>query len=152
MENEYISHHGVLGQKWGVRRYQNTDGSLTDKGRQHYYKTMKKVESLHKQAEHNKGKAVKYKSLAAKYNEKSLKKEYGGAFGLGKNEDKAIKYAKISAKYNRRNANLERKAYKEERKAEKLVNSLNKKYGNVSIHDLDEETIDRGKRYGLKMM
>ena len=29
----YISHHGILGQKWGVRRYQNKDGTLTDEGK-----------------------------------------------------------------------------------------------------------------------
>lgn len=32
-----ISHHGVKGQKWGVRRYQNKDGSLTSAGKARYY-------------------------------------------------------------------------------------------------------------------
>ena len=34
MNNEiYLQHHGVKGQKWGVRRYQNKDGSLTQAGK-----------------------------------------------------------------------------------------------------------------------
>ena len=28
-----IEHHGVKGQKWGVRRYQNPDGTLTEEGK-----------------------------------------------------------------------------------------------------------------------
>ena len=31
-----LHHHGVKGQKWGVRRYQNKDGSLTPEGRSRY--------------------------------------------------------------------------------------------------------------------
>lgn len=31
-----LSHHGILGQKWGIRRYQNSDGSLTAEGRTRY--------------------------------------------------------------------------------------------------------------------
>ena len=37
-----LYHHGVLGQKWGIRRYQNKDGSLTPAGRRHLEKLDKK--------------------------------------------------------------------------------------------------------------
>lgn len=33
---EYIYHHGIKGQKWGVRRFQNKDGSLTNAGKKRY--------------------------------------------------------------------------------------------------------------------
>lgn len=35
--NEYLTHHGIKGQRWGIRRYQNKDGSLTPAGRKKYY-------------------------------------------------------------------------------------------------------------------
>lgn len=34
--NNVISHHGILGQKWGIRRFQNPDGSLTQAGKKRY--------------------------------------------------------------------------------------------------------------------
>lgn len=37
--SDELYHHGVKGQKWGVRNYQNADGSLTAAGRLHYYGT-----------------------------------------------------------------------------------------------------------------
>lgn len=36
----FLAHHGVKGQKWGVRRYQNLDGTLTAKGKGHYLKKL----------------------------------------------------------------------------------------------------------------
>jgi hypothetical protein len=38
MNNSYLCHHGVTGQKWGVRRYQNKDGSLTPEGRKRLFR------------------------------------------------------------------------------------------------------------------
>lgn len=46
----YLKHHGIIGQKWGVRRYQNKDGSLTEEGKQRQFanrKTTKEVESIY---------------------------------------------------------------------------------------------------------
>lgn len=36
MELNELSHHGIKGMKWGIRRYQNKDGSLTNAGRKRY--------------------------------------------------------------------------------------------------------------------
>lgn len=33
---EYLEHYGIKGQKWGIRRYQNEDGTLTAEGRKRY--------------------------------------------------------------------------------------------------------------------
>lgn len=45
--NGELYHHGVKGQKWGVRRYQNKDGSLTNTGRIRKYadKNMRNAET-----------------------------------------------------------------------------------------------------------
>lgn len=42
----YLMHYGVNGQKWGVRRYQNPDGSLTPEGKEHYGLGSSQVEAM----------------------------------------------------------------------------------------------------------
>ena len=36
MQSDYIKHHGIRGQKWGIRRFQNKDGSLKPAGEKRY--------------------------------------------------------------------------------------------------------------------
>lgn len=48
-----LRHHGVKGMKWGVRRYQNKDGSLTPDGLKRYrkeYDDIKLTQNLHARA------------------------------------------------------------------------------------------------------
>lgn len=34
--DNFFAHHGIKGQKWGIRRFQNADGSLTEEGKKRY--------------------------------------------------------------------------------------------------------------------
>lgn len=58
-----LCHHGTKGQKWGVRRYQNKDGSLTPAGKKRYTKSSSSVKS-----------ETKTKSEVSEPKKKSVKK------------------------------------------------------------------------------
>lgn len=47
MNGNELAHHGVLGMKWGVRRYQNKDGTLTPEGR----RRLKETDKIQKEKE-----------------------------------------------------------------------------------------------------
>lgn len=56
MDNEYILgpngelyHSGIKGMKWGIRRYQNKDGSLTPAGRKRYNKEVERLKEREKE-------------------------------------------------------------------------------------------------------
>ncbi len=50
--NSELCHHGIKGQRWGIRRYQNEDGTLTEAGRKRYGSSVENVskKNLYRQA------------------------------------------------------------------------------------------------------
>lgn len=81
MENNELKHWGVMGMKWGVRRYQNKDGSLTTAGKNRYGSgdssggtTKKKVSrKVRKQREENLAKARQARTDKKTYEEEKQK-------------------------------------------------------------------------------
>lgn len=45
-ESTYLCHHGIKGQKWGIRRFVDADGSLTSAGRKRYDKEVNNYQQL----------------------------------------------------------------------------------------------------------
>lgn len=48
MEHNYLEHAGVKGMRWGIRRYQNKDGTLTPAGKKRYARELEKVKKEQK--------------------------------------------------------------------------------------------------------
>lgn len=48
---DFLAHHGIKGQKWGVRRFQNEDRTLTEEGKERYSKGERLASKLYKEAQ-----------------------------------------------------------------------------------------------------
>lgn len=117
-----LAHHGVKGQKWGIRRYQNPDGSLTAEGKRHYGTYAGYLSYGHKFNQMSNELSKHYKSRSS---DKAFMDEYkrvGDTFeNYLKGDRKSIKAGKkISKKY-------------EKVGISKAVNSIEKKLNGLDV-------------------
>lgn len=103
----YLEHHGIKGQKWGIRRFQNPDGTLTPLGKKRYGTS----ENLQKQVLEGMAKdSNEYKKAWEKANDRISELVVKGSF----------KQSEL------------KKAQKE---VDKIMKALKKKYEDVRIQD-----------------
>ena len=109
----YLAHHGIKGQKWGVRRYQNPDVTLTDAGKAR----VAKYEAT----------ASKYETKAAKYRAKESLYEYkrdrarAAWFPTDISEGSANQYDRKRARQNIKALKAESLSRKYDAKAKELI-------------------------------
>jgi hypothetical protein len=138
MNNE-LYHHGILGMRWGVRRYQNADGSLTAAGQKRYDKVAssshlqkkdtksavsilsEKSKTLDAASKSNLKKAIKTYKKATNYETDMMVKELSGdKQGYSKYSEKAGNAYKKAETY----ATLASQLKSDKRKTDKKISDI----------------------------
>ena len=126
----YLCHHGIPGMHWGVRRYQNADGSLTSAGKRRYEhnisKTDSKALSLLKKEDNalTKRHTKSISKLESKIDALDANGRYKKARKLEKQIDKDKE--KIKKKYDK----------KREKSADKFLKNHFKSFNELPLNDL----------------
>lgn len=127
---DYIAHHGIKGQKWGVRRFRNEDGSLTSLGQRRYAKDSKELQRLQKKSDKQADKVSKRSAKLARY---SRRPRWLMDDGITANKAKRVDRAK-------------RRYESTMKKAENLYKKMESRYSSEKMQSLDSSIVDFGRQ------
>lgn len=141
----YLSHHGILGMHWGIRRYQNEDGSYTKKGLDRLRKAKTDYEQTKK--DYKKGLVSKTDLKAKKKNLKKSRLGLAHDFSADKGRTAYAKGSRILK--NRKNMiktdlALAAAASLTPVFLGNIKGSVNTKYGSVKIAAIATATVTAG--------
>lgn len=121
--DECLMHYGVIGMKWGVRRYQNKNGSLTPEGKRRYSKFEK----------HAKEDAAKLDTALVENTKASLNYQTSGKQYMHVDENGKPITGNIIRIPNKGDHIIERKADKSLKVYNSIKESMKKKYDDVCV-------------------
>lgn len=117
-----LYHYGIEGQKWGVRRFQNEDGSLTPAGKERYYGSQSRIA----RAASNAGGVIRRTARRYFDNVKlSIKKRHPW---LMSDEE-------LNRVVNRMNMEKRMRDLKADEKSSKAINRVLKDVGDISVNN-----------------
>lgn len=137
-QTDELYHHGVKGQRWGVRRFQNKDGTLTPAGQKHLDKYKKKeIAGLDRRI----NRLSKEKQKTMGYYDKDLERLHNKGvkrskklISKGKNPDDDKKISKIATNYARK----EMTKMSVSNTYDYAINRINNSKNKVSNYTLDD--------------
>lgn len=140
MFNQELYHDGTKGMRWGVRRYQNKDGSLTEEGKLRYRRLSEK----------NEIRKIKAETRRIKAEERSEKRRLKAEVSA---EKKKAKIAEKAQKLLEKSSKKEAKQALKDKAAEMFITNLMGEMGKRTAANLDIKTLldyrERSKKRAL---
>lgn len=161
-----LYHHGIKGMRWGVRRFQNEDGTLTAQGRQRYKdyrsdQSTRRSLTRHVAADKKnlKARGEAMNEVTKNYNDaqEQMRKASSKVFISKKKRQELVDEAnanltKAGEELEKRRADLNRAERIYNKDAEALfkhVDDMSKKYGSENVKSLDTKKVKLGEYYSI---